>query len=159
MLLFVLMSLCLLSSSSSPPHVFTPPSTARQSYRTDKPGRSSPSSLTRKADIETGGCFYCHEVGHRIFDCEALRKKNAKEAQKKEDAKGSGFVHPRSFPLVFPFVSSGIVSLTGREQRSIPINILRDTGSAQSFILASTLPFSEESYCGSNILVQGIEMD
>ncbi|KAK0150849.1 hypothetical protein N1851_008048 [Merluccius polli] len=52
----------------------------------------------------------------------------------------------------------GIVSLTGREQDSIPVNILRDTGSAQSFIHASTLPFSEESYCDSNVLVQGIEM-
>ncbi|KAK0155661.1 Retrovirus-related Pol polyprotein from transposon 412 [Merluccius polli] len=141
----------------------TYPSRSRQSYRNDKPGKSPPPT-TRQSDFETGGCFYCHEVGHRISDCQSLKKKNAKETQKQKLSKGSGFVRPlcqphsKIDPVYKPFVSSGIVSLTGREQDSVPVKILRDTGSAQSFLLASTLPFSEESYCGSDVLVQGIEM-
>ncbi|KAK0156627.1 hypothetical protein N1851_000058 [Merluccius polli] len=134
------------------------------SYRNDKPGKSPPPTPTRQSGFETGGCFYCHEVGHRISDCQSLKKKNAKETQKQKLSKGSGFVRPlcqphsKIDPVYKPFVSSGIVSLTGHEQDSVPVKILRDTGSAQSFRLASTLPFSEESYCGSDVLVQGIEM-
>ncbi|MGL5371751.1 MAG: hypothetical protein ACRDBF_12105, partial [Plesiomonas shigelloides] len=50
-----------------------------------------------------------------------------------------------------PFVFSGVVFLTGQEKYIVPIRILRDTGSAQSFVL------SKGSYCGSDVLVQGIE--
>ncbi len=39
-----------------------------------------------------------------------------------------------------------------------PVCILRDTGSAQSFILESTLPFSTRSSCGANVLVKGIDL-
>ncbi len=35
---------------------------------------------------------------------------------------------------------------------------LRDTGAAQSFILADVLTFSTQSSCGSDVLVQGIEL-
>ncbi len=35
---------------------------------------------------------------------------------------------------------------------------LRDTGSAESFILKDALPFSDASYTGANVLVRGIEM-
>ncbi len=38
------------------------------------------------------------------------------------------------------------------------IRILLDTGSAQSFILQGALPFSEQSSCGSSVLVQGIDL-
>ena len=44
------------------------------------------------------------------------------------------------------------------QEDNIPVKMLRDTGSVQSFILSSALPFSEETYCGSDVLVQGIEL-
>ncbi|KAK1803127.1 hypothetical protein P4O66_021654, partial [Electrophorus voltai] len=49
------------------------------------------------------------------------------------------------------------VALTEGEQ-SKSITILRDTGAAQSFVLGSILLFSESSYCGSDVLVQGIKL-
>lgn len=42
--------------------------------------------------------------------------------------------------------------------RKVPATMLRDTGTAQSFILGSALPFSEKTYCGSDVFVQGIEI-
>lgn len=40
----------------------------------------------------------------------------------------------------------------------LPVSILRDTGSTQSFILEEVLPFSSNSYTGASVLVRGIEM-
>ncbi len=53
---------------------------------------------------------------------------------------------------------NGSVSLLGEQENLKPIIILRDTGSVQSFILESTLEFSEQSYCGSSVLIRGIEL-
>lgn len=39
-----------------------------------------------------------------------------------------------------------------------PVRIPWDTGAAQSFILADVLPFSSQSSCNSDVLVQGIEL-
>ena len=36
--------------------------------------------------------------------------------------------------------------------------MLRDTGASQSFLLTDALQLSEATSCGSNVLVQGIEM-
>ncbi len=55
-----------------------------------------------------------------------------------------------------PFILSGFASLTGSDLK--PVSILKDTGSAQSFILSSILPFSTNSYAGTDVLVRGIEM-
>ncbi len=49
------------------------------------------------------------------------------------------------------------MSLTGSPNVEC-VQILRDTGSAQSFILEDVLPFSDVSYTGANVLVCGIEM-
>lgn len=57
-----------------------------------------------------------------------------------------------------PFVSRGFVSLTGEETDRVPVTILRDTGAYHSLLLESVLPLSEQSSCGSNILVWGIKM-
>lgn len=38
------------------------------------------------------------------------------------------------------------------------VRILRDTGASQSIILESVLPFSEQSSCGSSVLVQSIDL-
>ncbi len=57
-----------------------------------------------------------------------------------------------------PFTGQGMISINGLEEDQVPVTWLRDTGTAQSFILESALPFSRETYCGSDVLVQGIEM-
>lgn len=52
----------------------------------------------------------------------------------------------------------GIVSLIEASSETKHISILCDTGSALSFILQSVLPFTEQSSCGSSVLVQGIDL-
>ncbi len=44
-----------------------------------------------------------------------------------------------------PFICDCVVSLSEAESEIEYIRILRDTGAAQSFILQSALPFSEQS--------------
>ena len=40
--------------------------------------------------------------------------------------------------------------------KSTPIKILRDTGASQSLLLLNTLPFSDSSYIGTNVLIKGV---
>ena len=47
------------------------------------------------------------------------------------------------------------MSLTNDDASQRPVKILRDT---QSFIFSDVLPLSDDTYCGSSVLVQGIEM-
>ena len=56
-----------------------------------------------------------------------------------------------------PFLSDGSMSLTSDFAQSTPSKILRDTGASQSLILADTLPFSEKTSSGTNVLIQGVE--
>lgn len=60
-------------------------------------------------------------------------------------------------PIVQLFVSTGFV-LLGAEDVQQPVKILHATGTAQSFIFESVLPFSERSYIGCDVLTQGIEL-
>ncbi len=55
-------------------------------------------------------------------------------------------------------MSQGSFSLVG-EADSVPITILRDTGAKQTIIREGVLPFSADSYCGSDILVWGVKMN
>ncbi|KAF7657929.1 hypothetical protein LDENG_00020290 [Lucifuga dentata] len=57
-----------------------------------------------------------------------------------------------------PFVSEGSVSLSEKDTNLVRIKILRDTGAKQSFIRAGVLPFFDNTYCGSDVLVWGIKM-
>ena len=56
-----------------------------------------------------------------------------------------------------PFLSDGSVSLNSDFAHSTPIKILRDTGASQSLILADTLSFSEKTFSGTSVLIQGVE--
>ena len=56
-----------------------------------------------------------------------------------------------------PYLSDGFVSLNSDYVKSALIKILRDTRVSQSLILAETLPFSEKTYSGTNVLIQGAE--
>ncbi|KAI2645228.1 Retrovirus-related Pol polyprotein [Labeo rohita] len=108
-------------------------------------------------------CYYCHEKGHLIAACPALQRKNQRKAQ--NESKSVAFVRVPSSevlnsvdPTFEPFVYDGAVALSNSDSEFRPVRILRDTGAAQSFILASTLPFSSQSSCGSDVLIQGIEL-
>ena len=56
-----------------------------------------------------------------------------------------------------PFLLDGSVSLNSDFVQFTPIKILRDTGASQSLILADTLPFSEKTFSGTSVLIQGVE--
>ena len=56
-----------------------------------------------------------------------------------------------------PFISEGMVSFMDDSTKPIRIKILRDRGASQSIILANVLPFSEKTYSGTSVLIQGIE--
>ncbi len=101
-------------------------------------------------------CF-CLNPGHLISDCKEWNKKNVSPKAKSvaltqtlpalREVEGFGYK---------PFILNGQVSVSNSQL--IPISILRDTGSCQSFILESALPFSAKSYTGTDVLVRGIEM-
>ncbi len=56
------------------------------------------------------------------------------------------------------FLQTCTIALPDGSSDPRPILMLRDTGSAQSIILESTLPFSSKSYTGNNVLICGIKM-
>ncbi|KAL0172150.1 hypothetical protein M9458_032461, partial [Cirrhinus mrigala] len=99
-------------------------------------------------------CFYCLDPGHMISNCKAWQQK----AGGKPKGVALTSLTPRSNPSAFDsFLQTCTVALPdGSDFR--PIVMLRDTGSAQSIILESTLPFSSKSYTGNNVLIRGIEM-
>ncbi len=43
--------------------------------------------------------------------------------------------------------------------KDVPVKILRDTGSSETFVLESVWPFSTESYTGSNVLIRSIGLN
>lgn len=57
-----------------------------------------------------------------------------------------------------PFVTEGSVRLVD-STTIVPIKILRDTGSSETFVLESALPFSVNSYTGGNVLIKGIGLN
>lgn len=117
-------------------------------------------ALKSKEDRE---CYYCHKPGHLIAECFGLKRKQSNSVPK-----SAGFVklvapvdtdrsdQPDS--SYAPFLLEGAVSVTGNSAEQIRVKMLRDTGAMQSFICADVLPFSEQTFCGSHVLVQGIEM-
>ncbi len=44
-------------------------------------------------------------------------------------------------------------------EKEIPVKILRDTGSMDSFILESVLLFSSQSHTGESVLIRGIGLN
>jgi hypothetical protein len=120
-------------------------------------------------------CNYCRKPGHLISDCWKLKNKQ----KQRDETKPTGLTTLRSKPQlskesnsilrketpkfdtvmeVFePFLTDGFVSLSCDLCPPTPIKILRDTGASQSLILADTLPFCDESYSGTSVLIQGVE--
>ncbi len=128
--------------------------------------REAVSNVFRNTNLSRDGerrvCFFCREPGHLIADC-----KRWNQGKVSEKPKGVALVHTAPTVsdlfnlhtnLYCPFIMNGSVSLLGEQENLKPITILRDTGSVQSFILESALEFSEQSYCGSSVLIRGIEL-
>ena len=118
-------------------------SVLRNPLQSDSSGNSG-SSESRERE-----CFYCHEKGHLIKHCSALkRKENSSPAKPKTVGFIKSISPPRS-PVAGemeecfgPFLTKGSVSLSGQDVDQVPITILRDTGASQSLILNNVLPFS-----------------
>ena len=55
-------------------------------------------------------------------------------------------------------MTEGFVSLVGSDEK-VHIKILGDTGAFHSFILASALPFSEDTYMGLFVPVLGMGLN
>ena len=118
-------------------------------------------------------CYKCHKMGHIVADCSVLRRKQ-QPSQFQRPPKGVGLIKKatrsvytvpsvdsdpiRSDPVYDPFVFTGLVSLSGNQADQQPVQVLRDTGAAQSVILTDALPCSDKSYSGSHVMIQGIEM-
>uniref|UniRef100_A0A671U619 SCAN box domain-containing protein n=1 Tax=Sparus aurata TaxID=8175 RepID=A0A671U619_SPAAU len=154
--------------------VFSSP-VRREPVSTDRRVRSpngARRNVTASASArETRECFYCHEQGHLIGACPTLKRKgqikqtktpapiNLIQIQPLSD-KSTKVVESKKAQIdsVFrPFISDGSCSIVGNE-KSVPITILRDTGAMQSLIRGSVLPFSAQSYCGTDVLVWGVKM-
>lgn len=126
---------------------------------------------TTTADAETRECFYCHEQGHLIAVCPTLKKKQHTRNVKTPSPIALIQTKPSSILDVNvtegenddidedfrPFISQGFVSLVD-DATPVPVTILRDTAAKQSLILSNILPFSPQSYCGSDILAWGVKM-
>lgn len=154
--------------------VFSSPARQRRSNSGER-GIRAPKSPRRNFSGAEGKieCFYCHATGHRIAVCPVLKRNGGKTAKGSEkDVKNPsavGLIQTRTSinqnlavedidEDFKPFVTEGSVVLTSNAVVPVPITILRDTGAKHSFIRSGVLPFSDETYCGSDILVWGIKM-
>ena len=126
-------------------------------------------------------CAYCKKSGHILSECFKLKRKqgfkptgfiskhdkgcarsfsdevqNTHSAVKTTRPPKHSSLNPvmDSFK---PFTCEGFVSLTSDISHATPITILRDTGASQSLIVSNILPFSESSYSGQNVLIQGVD--
>lgn len=110
-------------------------------------------------------CFYCHKRGHVISDCMTLKRKQMPGQPKlvglvnNMNARLSNDTNGEEIDMKFmPFLMKGFISLNGDRDSQQEVNILRDTGAALSFVVSDVLPLSEQTSCGSHVLIQRIEM-
>lgn len=138
------------------------------------PAQRSVNSVRGKTDDNV--CHYCFNNGHWKNECPVLAGKLRSRGKKinfvptllvdtvstsKKLPVFSDFVMESkalkadSHLNYAPFITDGFVSLTDGIDK-VPIKILRDTGSSESFILESILPFSAASSAEKNVLIRGI---
>lgn len=102
-------------------------------------------SIEEKEKEKVDMCNYCHEFGHWKNECLLLKAKADNSKVK-------------STLAFMPFITKGAVRMVESTQ-TVPVKILRDTGSEETFVLESVLPFSPASYTGSNVLIKGIGLN
>ena len=122
-----------------------------QSFRNTPPARV-PSGPT---------CYYCKKKEHVMAECQALEKKNQRSPKPnlligpKNSSSGSKPLGQKVEDVsksFAPFISQGF-----GHPAETPIKILRDAGATQTLILEGVLPFSNESFTGNSVLLQGIK--
>ncbi|KAK0145216.1 Retrovirus-related Pol polyprotein from transposon 412 [Merluccius polli] len=134
-------------------------------------------SQFRPQQNQSTSCNYCLGQGHWKKECPVLKAKSKFHHDNRPVKPGAlavsvfgheflGFFAAESSTarlLVFsfgyhPFVSNGFVSLEGSDKK-VPVNILRDSGALDSFILESVLPFSSDSDTGGWTVVKGMGLN
>ena len=141
------------------------------------------STQSMKSNSETSApfCNYCKRRGHLRSECFYLIG-NQPSTHDVQQPSPSGHIVPmqlvsdphsaaiipcetglatsnsdRIMEMFEPFIQNGFVSLSDDFSDAKPIRILRDTGSAQSILLKSTLPLSDSTYSGDNVLLKGVD--
>ena len=153
---------------------------AKQSTTNQDSARRSTNSATSHSNtsIKSPGpiCHYCKKRGHVMSDCWTLKRRNQQETSPSAfvtalkphftDSPNDDITQVSENHKDFnvreefrPFISKGTVSLDNVSDTSspVPITLLRDTGAAQSLILASVLPFDSSSATGEEVIASGIE--
>ena len=139
------------------------------------------STQSIRSNSETPFCNYCKRRGHLRSECFYLIG-NQPATHDVQQPSPSGHIVPmrlvsdphsaaiipcetglatsnsdRIMEMFEPFIQNGFVSLSDDFSEAKPIRILRDTGSAQSILLQSTLPLSDSTYSGDNVLLKGVD--
>ncbi|KAK3092929.1 hypothetical protein FSP39_008989 [Pinctada imbricata] len=137
---------------------------------------SGPRSERSEASPGVGSlptCNYCKKKGHVIGECLKLKKKKELKSQAcasvRNDRKALDSIcsdtpeiqGSKSSSDDFvedhykPFLSQGFVSLSDSSE-ALPVQILRDTGAAQTLLLEGSLPLSEHTFTGRRRLVPSL---
>ena len=155
--------------------------TADASSGSDASQQPVNSTQSTKSNSETPFCNYCKRRGHLRSECFYLIG-NQPSTHDVQQPSPSGHIVPmqlvsdphsaaiipcetglatsnsfRIMEMFEPFIQDGFVSLSDDFSEAKPIRILRDTGSAQSILLESTLPLSDSTYSGDNVLLKGVD--
>lgn len=129
------------------------------------PAKVQQSKLSCEKPKEMQECYECHKKGHVIAECLSLKRNQ--QAQTKEIAFVKVVTQSVHFEqtkdevdsVYLLFLFKGYVSLSGKEEDQVEVQVLRDTGTAQSFVCADVLPCSDQTSVGSSILIQSFSME
>lgn len=120
-------------------------------------------------------CHYCQKKGHLKRDCFALKSRHkqsgalvnpkpamcaAPVAEQVADISGGELKQQVCNPGLesyLLFIRDGFMSL-GEDNKQVRVKVLHDTAAFDSFVLASALPFSDETDTGTLIPVLGMGM-
>ena len=155
--------------------------TAGASSGSDASQQPVNSTQSIRSNSETPFCSYCKRRGHLRSECFYLIG-NQPSTHDVQQPSPSGHIVPmqlvsdphsaavipcetglatlnsnRIMEMFEPFIQNGFVSLSDDFSEAKPIRILRDTGSSQSILLQSTLPLSDSTYSGDNVLLKGVD--
>ena len=120
-------------------------------------GRGRPDNSQRAV----GGpvCYYCKQKGHVMAECRVLEKKNGSKnvltiSKARSPVTEHATVEKEQF---IPFILQGYMSLSENGEK-VPVEILWDTGAAQSILVEGILPLKEDTVTGNNVQIQGVEL-
>ena len=155
--------------------------TAGASSGSDASQQPVNSTQSIRSNSETPFCNYCKRRGHLRSECFYLIG-NQPSTHDVQQPSPSGHIVPmqlvsdpysaaiipcetglatsnsdRIMEMFEPFIQTGFVSLSDDFSEAKPIRVLRDTGSAQSILLQSTLPLSDSTYSRDNVLLKGVD--